>query len=60
MLLATGTGHDVTVLPSDVLPRGWSEAFIWACACGTESDSIMRTARDAVEDHRIEHIGKAG
>lgn len=30
-------GHQPDVLPSDVLPRGWPEAWTWDCTCGATS-----------------------
>lgn len=48
--------HTVTVLPSEVLPRGWPEAWVWTCSCGAESWSIMRSVSYAEADHRTEHL----
>lgn len=48
--------HEAKVVRSDVTPRGWSEAWVWSCSCGAKSWSIMRSVREAENDHRMEHV----
>lgn len=50
--------HGVVAERFDVLPRGWPEAWVWTCRCGTVSDSIMRTPTAALEDHQTEHLNQ--
>lgn len=48
--------HEPIVTRYEPAPRGWREAWVWTCACGVESISILRSPEEARANHRQEHL----